>query len=122
MPKKKNGNSGMTWTPKEIITLRELSERGSSNKEISEALGRSVSAISFQKAVRGIRKNKETNFINTKTSHTSVKVLEVLEKQKPLVKHPMKDPAKEITRIARQIARHNGKRITMAMFFVEDLD
>ena len=32
-----------------------------------------------------------------------------------------RDKAKEMTGVARQIARANGKRITMAMFFVEDL-
>jgi hypothetical protein len=32
----------------------------------------------------------------------------------------VKDKAKAMTKVARQIARANGKRITMAMFFVED--
>jgi hypothetical protein len=32
-----------------------------------------------------------------------------------------RDKAKEMSAAARQIARANGKRITMAMFFVEDL-
>ena len=32
-----------------------------------------------------------------------------------------RDQAKEMSRAARHIARVNGKRITMAMFFVEDL-
>ena len=32
-----------------------------------------------------------------------------------------RDQAKEMARAARQIARANGKRITMAMFFVEDI-
>lgn len=32
-----------------------------------------------------------------------------------------REQAKDITRSAREIARANGKRITMAMFFVEDL-
>ena len=32
-----------------------------------------------------------------------------------------RDKAKEMSRAARHIARANGKRITMAMFFVEDL-
>lgn len=32
-----------------------------------------------------------------------------------------REHAKDITRSAREIARSNGKRITMAMFFVEDL-
>lgn len=32
-----------------------------------------------------------------------------------------RDKAKEMSRAARQIARANGKRITMAMFFIEDL-
>ena len=32
----------------------------------------------------------------------------------------VKDKAKAMTKVARQIARSNGKRITMAMFFVED--
>jgi len=32
-----------------------------------------------------------------------------------------RDNAKEMVRVARGIARGNGKRITMAMFFVEDL-
>jgi hypothetical protein len=32
-----------------------------------------------------------------------------------------RDNAKDLTKVARGIARKNGKRITMAMFFVEDL-
>lgn len=32
-----------------------------------------------------------------------------------------REKAKEMSRAARQIARANGKRITMAMFFIEDL-
>jgi hypothetical protein len=32
-----------------------------------------------------------------------------------------RDNAKDLTKVARTIARKNGKRITMAMFFVEDL-
>ena len=33
-----------------------------------------------------------------------------------------RDQAKEMARVARQVARSNGKRITMAMFFIEDLE
>ena len=33
----------------------------------------------------------------------------------------IKDTSKKMTKLARQIARANGKRITMALFFVEDL-
>jgi hypothetical protein len=32
-----------------------------------------------------------------------------------------REQAKDMTSAARQVARSNGKRITMAMFFVEDL-
>jgi predicted transcriptional regulator len=124
----KKENSRATWTPEEMIALRELSEMGANNKDIARVLGRTPNAVSFQKSVRGIHKNRDAKFTGIRTGNTMNPVVATLAKKqkkslvKNIVKDPIKDPAKEITRVARQIARHNGKRITMAMFFVEDID
>lgn len=118
---KKTKRTRTTWSPEEITTLRELSKMGASNKEIAKVLGRTPNTISFQKAVRGIRKNRDVKFTGIRTESHPISLGETLS---PILREetPMKDSAKEMTRVARQIARENGKRITMAMFFIEDLD
>ena len=69
---------------------------------------------------------------NPKVSTSKKKTSDVVEAVKASAKEKgyevadtsdskIKDKAKTMTKLARQIARVNGKRITMAMFFVEDL-
>ena len=123
MSNRNEENSGSSWTREEIIVLRELSEMGASNKDLAKALGRSSNAVSFQKTLHGIRKNKRVKFTGIRTGRTEDSVVsEISEKEEIVTNSSTKDSAREITRVARQIARHNGKRITMAMFFVEDID
>lgn len=119
---KKLSSHKAKWAPQEISALRSMSEMGMSAKEIGHLLGRTPNAVAFQKSVHGIVQNKEAKFTGLRTmieSSTGVKTSPTPPAPEP--KNPMRNPAKEITRIARQIARENGKRITMAMFFVEDL-
>jgi hypothetical protein len=119
---KKLSSHKAKWAPQEISALRSMSEMGMSAKEIGHLLGRTPNAVAFQKSVHGIVQNKEAKFTGLRTMiepSTGVKTSPTPPAPEP--KNPMRNPAKEITRIARQIARENGKRITMAMFFVEDL-
>lgn len=118
---KKLSSHKAKWAPQEISALRSMSEMGMSAKEIGHLLGRTPNAVAFQKSVHGIVQNKEAKFTGLRTMiEPSTGAVETTPA--PEAKNPMRNPAKEITRIARQIARENGKRITMAMFFVEDLD
>jgi len=103
MNKKENRRA---WTKKEIRILKNMSKNGRTNKEISEVLERTPGAIGFRKSQMQIKKER--------VSPGVVKVSPV-----PVV--TTRDQAKSMARAARQIARANGKRITMAMFFVEDL-
>ena len=108
------------WAPQEISAVRQMSEMGMSSKEIGKLLGRTPNAVAYQKSVFRISQNKDAKFTGLRITSESVAVKPKAEAV-PELKNPMRDPAKAITRIARQIARENGKRITMAMFFVEDL-
>ena len=93
----KEGGVKKVWSAAEDSKLALMSQRGVSLKEISIAIGKSVNADSSRRRRLGI--GKEENVV-------------ALEK----------GSAKALSRIAREIARMNGKRITMSMFFVEDLD
>ena len=101
------------WTKKEIKVLKKMSRDGKSNKEIAEVLGRTPGAIGFRKSKMQI-KMKNSN-VRTKKGKAVAAVASVI----PTVS--TRDQAKDMARAARGIARANGKRITMAMFFVEDL-
>lgn len=117
---KKLSSHKSKWAPQEISALRSMSEMGMSVKEIAHLLGRTPNAVSYQKSVNGIVQNKEAKFTGLRTMiKPSVGAVETAPTPEP--ENPLRNPAKEITRIARQIARENGKRITMAMFFIEDL-
>jgi hypothetical protein len=101
------------WTKKEIKVLKKMSRDGKSNKEIAEVLGRTPGAIGFRKTKMQIK--MKTSTIRTKKGKAVAAVAPVI----PTVS--TRDQAKDMARAARGIARANGKRITMAMFFVEDL-
>ena len=98
------------WTKKEIRILKSMSKDGKTNKEISEVLGRTPGAVGFRKSQMQIKmKTKKVRVSPETVQVSSVPVANT------------RDHAKSMARAARHIARANGKRITMAMFFVEDL-
>lgn len=101
------------WMKREIKILKSMSRDGKTNKEIAEVLGRTPGAIGFRKSKMKI-KMKNSN-IRTKKGKGVAAVAPAI----PMVS--TRDQAKDMARAARGIARANGKRITMAMFFVEDL-
>lgn len=108
-----NPNGSTPWSKSERKTLKGMVKEGKSLKEISESLGRSVGAIGYQKSVMGLseKRVKKSKSVKVKTKSGEVHI--------PV--STTRDNAKEMARVARGIARENGKRITMAMFFVEDL-
>lgn len=99
-------NANTRWTEKEVKLLRDSLEKGVPLSRVSNALGRTLKSVEGKVYRMGKR--------------VGVPVDE------PEVKSPvgagLKSNAKEFTKMAREIARRSGKRITMAMFFVEDLD
>lgn len=97
-------NAGTRWTEKEIKLLRDSLEKGIALSRVSNALGRTL------KSVEG------------KVYRMGKRVGVPVEEAKSPVGAGLKSNAKEFTKMAREIARRSGKRITMAMFFVEDLD
>lgn len=101
------------WTKRDRKMLKELAKEGKSNSQIAEALGRTVGAISFQKSVMGIKAP-----VDRKEARP---ILEDSREEVRPTSASTRDHAKEMAKAARQIARANGKRITMAMFFVEDI-
>ena len=98
-------NANTRWTEKETKLLRDSLEKGVPLSRVSNALGRTL------KSVEGkvYRMGKRTG-------------VPVEEDVKSPVGAGLKSNAKEFTKMAREIARRSGKRITMAMFFVDDLD
>ena len=95
------------WTKKDLKELKSLVRDGKSNTEIGSILGRTPAAVAYRKfAVK---------------SDVDVKKVKVKVKEKVKESVDVKDSAKEMTRLVRQIARANGQRITMAMFFVENI-
>jgi IS30 family transposase len=113
------------WTKQDRKTLKTMSKEGKPIKEISDALGRTPAAVVYQKTQMGLTKTKaikvEVKVPKIKTSKG--KEVKMPEGLAPLEQAPTitKEQAKDMSAAARQIARANGKRITMAMFFVEDL-
>ena len=91
------------WSEADIKKLKRMTREGLEVSQISRELGRTPGAITFKKSQIGIktRVKKTPRVIVPKTS--------------------VKDGAKVMAKVARHIARANGKRITMAMFFVENL-
>ena len=109
------------WTKEDRKTLKSMYKGGKSIKEIAEALGRTPAAVQYQKSAMGLASKKLVKAMKAKAkSGKKIDVKVALEAMSNPVVSP-RDKAKEMTSVARQIARANGKRITMAMFFVEDL-
>lgn len=111
-------NTKRSWTKEEKATLKVLTKSGKSIDEMANALGRTRDSVAYQKNVLGYRSpghsvtTKKTKSVIAKRTKGSV--------SRSSRKATTKDGAREMAGAARSIARANGKRITMAMFFVED--
>lgn len=120
-------NNGSAWTKSDRKTLKTMVKEGYTIKDIAEKLGRTPAAVIYQKGQMGLTnlpKKGKTVKVVKKTPKIQTKEGKVVTEAKtePQIETvSTRDKAKEMSRAARQIARANGKRITMAMFFVEDL-
>jgi hypothetical protein len=120
--KEKPVNDSVKWSKADRKTLKTMVKEGKMLKEIAKELGRSVGSVGYQKSMMGLsdsrtKKVKEPREIKVKLP--SGKKMSVKVADEPV--YTPKDKAKDLARVARGIARENGKRITMAMFFIEDL-
>jgi IS30 family transposase len=113
------------WTKQDRKTIKTMTKEGKPIKEISDALGRTPAAVVWQKSQMGLTKTKK---IKVEVKVPKIKTSKGKEVKIPTgvtqVETPVtitREQAKDMSSAARQIARANGKRITMAMFFVEDL-
>ena len=111
-------NDSLKWTKSDRKTLKVMVKEGKSLKEIGEELGRTPAAVGYQKSTMGLSEKRDKK-IKVKTKEG--KSVQVSASARVDTDGTPRDKAKEMTGVARQIARANGKRITMAMFFVEDL-
>ncbi len=142
-------NSTNRWTDKEFATLRKLHGKGMGTQEIADEMGRSFYSVSKKVSILGLGKKyakgvvelgldpspsvkgktppnmmEKLKEIAKKSGHKVVSgIPEITEvaSETPAVETKIRDTSKKMTKLARQIARANGKRITMALFFVEDL-
>lgn len=115
-------NDSTAWTKNDRKTMKSMLKEGKSIKEVADELGRTPAAVQYQKSAMGLvtKKVKESKMKMKTKSGKSIEVKVAAEAISNTEMSP-RDKAKEMTGVARQIARANGKRITMAMFFVEDL-
>lgn len=115
-------NDSSAWTKEDRKTLKSMYRGGKSIKEIAEALGRTPAAVQYQKSSMGLSEKRVKKEKTLKVKTKSGKKVDVKVSAETVSNTEMspRDKAKEMTGVARQIARANGKRITMAMFFVED--
>jgi hypothetical protein len=143
---KKDKNKSNRWSENDLEKLRKLHGRGLEVREIADKMGRTYYSISKKISLLGLTKSRTSslNIIGGVTIAPSGKgvsrIEDMVEKVKAkakgysvvspeetsespngIKKETTRDKAKSMTKVARQIARVNGKRITMAMFFVEDL-
>jgi len=107
-------NGSVKWTKSDRKTLKTMVREGKTLGEIAKELGRTPAAVQYQKSSMGLsaKKNKSVKVKTPTGKNVDISISPVSSP---------KDNAKEMARVARGIARENGKRITMAMFFVEDL-
>ncbi len=112
-------NHNYEWSKSDRKTLKIMIKEGKTMKEIADVLGRTPAAVQYQKSAMGLVKKDKKVKMKTKEG----KKIEVNVSASAVSKEEMtpRDKAKEMASVARGIARSNGKRITMAMFFVEDL-
>jgi len=111
-------NHNYEWSKSDRKTLKIMIKEGKTMKEIADVLGRTPAAVQYQKSAMGLVKKDKKVKMKTKEG----KKIEVNVSASALsdVEMTPRDKAKEMASVARGIARSNGKRITMAMFFVED--
>jgi len=113
------------WTKQDRKTLKVMTKEKKSIKEISDELGRTPAAVIYQKSQMGLTSTKkikaEVKSPKVKTSKGKEVKIPTGVKQVETPATITREQAKDMSSAARQIARANGKRITMAMFFVEDL-
>ena len=113
----KRTNHNRDWTRGDIALLKTLVSQKKTTKQIAQIMKRTEAAIHNRKYQEGIKVHGETPQ-QTKSPSPTVTEPEVMS---TTPSSELRDSAKAMTKVARQIARENGKRITMAMFFVEDL-
>jgi hypothetical protein len=116
-------NASRSWTREELNILEVMTNDRRSNADISVILNRTPAAVAFKKSVMGYTSNKKRVPIpvDVPKIKSKKKVIQVEVEASKISSVTTRDKAKEMAKAARQIARANGKRITMAMFFVEDL-
>lgn len=124
-------NTSRSWTREDLNILEVMTNDRRSNADISVILNRTPAAVAFKKSVMGYTSNKKR--IPIPVDAPKIKSKKKIIQVSPPVPSPVpldltkissvttRDQAKKMSKAARQIARANGKRITMAMFFVEDL-
>ena len=129
------------WTPQEDAKMEKLFNDGVPVKDIANKLGRTYNSVASRRKrlatslnvpVANIVTKTKKKVETTKSSKLVKDLVKAANKSKKITipasnvvsvettKTP-RDNAKDLTKVARTIARKNGKRITMAMFFVEDL-
>lgn len=113
MSKKKKTHSRQ-WTSGDVALLKTLLNQGKTTKQIAKIMKRTEPAIHSRKTMLGLHTGTPK-----KGSHLSKGEVEVMESSGP--NNSLRKEAKDLTSVAREIARKNGKRVTMAMFFIEDL-
>lgn len=109
---RKRTNHNRSWTPGDIALLKTLISQKKSTRQIARIMKRTEASIHNRKYVEGIKRHEKGKSPSPTATEPEVMTTSSTE---------LRDGAKAMTNVARQIARENGKRITMAMFFVEDL-
>jgi len=109
---RKRTNHNRSWTPGDIALLKTLVSQKKSARQIARIMKRTEASIHNRKCVEGIKTHEKTQSPSPAATKPEVMTTSSTE---------LRNNAKSMTRVARQIARENGKRITMAMFFIEDL-
>ena len=126
------------WTPQEDSKMERLFNDGVPVAKIAIMLGRTYNSVASRRKrlsnppVANIVTKSKKKIETPKSSKLVKDLVKIANKSKKITipasnvvnvettKTP-RDNAKDLTKVARTIARKNGKRITMAMFFVEDL-
>lgn len=126
------------WTPQEDSKMERLFNDGVPVAKIAIMLGRTYNSVASRRKrlsnppVANIVTKDKKKVETPKSSKLVKDLVKAANKAKKITipasnvvnvettKTP-RDNAKDLTKVARTIARKNGKRITMAMFFVEDL-
>lgn len=113
-----NKNAKSEWTPGDVALLKALLIQGKTTKEISKVMKRTEGAIHVRKNMLGLKTSRPMKPTSIKKSKLPKGEVEVMDTTP--TKGALRKEAKDLTSVARSIARKNGKRVTMAMFFVED--